>query len=93
MTKPATSTCACPGCDHPRRERSKYCCERCQEKASRIKQRTARSVYAVTRKVIILDPKCAMPYTVPKSEFEQYRSKYLPGTKVIIDGCEMELNL
>jgi hypothetical protein len=105
MTKPLTPTCACPGCDQPRRERSKYCSDKCNQKAARIKgrdydrayqeahRRPARSVYAVTRKVIILDPKCAMPYTVPKSEFEQYRSKYLPGTKVIIDGCEMELNL
>ena len=103
MTKPLTILCACSGCDQPRRDNSKYCCERHQQKASRIKEREYRNAYQTERRmkyhhahpavreVTIVDPKVADPYTVKQSEFEMYRSKYLPGTKVIIDGAEMVL--
>jgi hypothetical protein len=101
MTKPISLTCACPDCPNPRRERSKYCSDKCNQKAARIKQRdydrayqeahrrTARSTYPAIRKVVIYDPKCADPYQVPRSEFEEFKSKYLPGTRAIVDGLEV----
>ena len=103
MTNSLTSKCTCEGCENPARERSKYCSDRCQQKASRIKAReyanayqTERRMkfhhaYPAVREVTIIDPKVANPYTVKRSEFEMYRSKYLPGTRVLIDGSEMVL--
>jgi hypothetical protein len=103
MTTPLTILCACPGCDQPRRDNSKYCCEKHQQKVSRIKEREYRNAYQTERRmkyhhayppkrpVIVIDPCVADPYEITMSEFEQYRSKYLPGTHVIIDGAELVL--
>ena len=86
MTKSPDNLCAC-GCGLPARPRSKYFDEKHQQKAARIKQRdydrayqeahrrTARSTYPAIRKVVIYDPKCADPYQVPRSEFEEFKSK------------------
>jgi hypothetical protein len=102
MTKSDDNLCAC-GCGQPCRVRSKYASDRCQQKASRIAQREYNNAYQTVRRtkfhhaypaqreVTIIDPKVADPYTVKQSEFEMYRSKYLPGTKVIIDGAELVL--
>ena len=103
MTTPKPSQpCAC-GCGQPSRPKSKYHSEKCQQRASRIKhrdynaayveahRRVSRKVYAAKMEVIIFDPMVADGYKIPLSEFEMYRSKYLPGTRVLIDGSEMVL--
>jgi hypothetical protein len=93
--------CACPGCENPHRERSKYCSDKCNQKAARIKmrdydrayqeahRRPARANYPAMRKVIVFDPMCGSPYTIPLSEYRMYAGKYLPGTRIIMDGQEM----
>ncbi len=102
MTNPITPTCAC-GCGQPCRARSKYASEKCQQRASRIAQREYNNAYQTVRRtkfhhayparreVIIIDPCVADPYTVTFHEYQMYAGKYLPGTKIIIDGAELVL--
>lgn len=89
--------CACPGCENPRRDKSIYCCERCQQKASRIKARnynaayvkahrgTALKTYAESRKVLVRDPKCGETYRITKSELAMYAREYEKlGIEVVV---------
>ena len=102
MTKSPDNLCAC-GCGLPARPRSKYFDEKHQQKAARIKKRDydrayqeahrrpARANYPAMRKVVVFDPMCGSPYTIPLSEYRMYAGKYLPGTRVIVDGMETTL--
>ena len=38
---------------------------------------------------LCVTPMCGAPYTIPLSEYNAYKGKYLPGTRIIMDGQEM----
>jgi hypothetical protein len=96
--------CACPGCGNPRRDKSKYCCDRCSNNATRkpvnvskedvareyIQRRHAiyKSVNRCGGKVSILLPGCADPYRASLEEYKRFHGAYPRGTKVTIDGKE-----
>ena len=103
MTTSTTTLCACPSCSNPPRPKSIYCSKFCRDRAARIKKedynasyheahnRKPRMIVPESSKVTIFDPKCADGYKIPKSEYLMYAGKYLPGTRIIMDGQEITL--
>jgi hypothetical protein len=103
MTKPTSPTCACPDCPNPRRERSKYCSEKHQQRAARIKARERDPMSIVNynhnhysgiknshRAVTIIDPMVDKPFTITRSEFDTYSKQYREmNCKAFIDDQEI----
>jgi hypothetical protein len=103
MSRFLSDLCECPGCPNKHRLNSIYCCDKCQERAARIKakheydnayQTERRSkfqaAYPIMRPIEIRDPECGDPYRVTRTEFFSYRQAYKKlGIRVYEDGEEI----